>query len=244
VGSYRTEFSIPKDWEERPVFIQFDGVSSAFYIWVNGMKVGYSQESRTPAEFNITLYLQEGSNTLAVEVYRYSDGSYLEDQDFWRMSGIFRNVFLYSPDAVHIRDFFVNADLDNDFIDASFQVAIKVRNLSEAAAKEYQVEVKLIDEKNSQFQKVSLKDKLSVSSLKETEVVLSTKITAPEKWSAETPYLYTAILTLKDQSRKTIDIRSCKVGFRKVEIKDGQLLVNGKYIYILKELIFMSMTLF
>lgn len=105
VGSYRTEFHIPDSWGNREIFIHFDGVKSAFYIWANGKKVGYSQGSMTPAEFNITEYLQKGVNILAVEVYRWSDGSYLEDQDMWRLSGIYRGVYLYSTPKVHIRNF-------------------------------------------------------------------------------------------------------------------------------------------
>ncbi|MFX1452398.1 MAG: sugar-binding domain-containing protein, partial [Promethearchaeota archaeon] len=106
IGSYRTEFTIPKEWEGREIFIHFDGVQSAFYIWINGEKVGYSQGSMTPAEFNITKYLKKGNNILAVEVYCWSDGSYLEDQDTWRLSGIYRDVYLFSTPKLHIRDFF------------------------------------------------------------------------------------------------------------------------------------------
>lgn len=105
VESYRRTFTIPSDWDGRKVYLHFAGVESAFYVWVNGKKVGYSQGSRTPAEFDITKYLNEGENVVAAEVYRWSDGSYLEDQDFWRMSGIFRDVFLWSTPQVHIRDF-------------------------------------------------------------------------------------------------------------------------------------------
>ncbi|MHA2131305.1 MAG: sugar-binding domain-containing protein, partial [Promethearchaeota archaeon] len=107
VGSYRTEFNIPEGWDGREIFIHFDGVKSAFYIWINGVRVGYSQGSMTPAEFNITRFIQKGNNALAVEVYRWSDGSYLEDQDMWRLSGIYRDVYLFSVPKVHIRDFFV-----------------------------------------------------------------------------------------------------------------------------------------
>jgi beta-galactosidase len=132
VGSYRTDFTIPDDWNGRPaatgrwhggqVFLHFDGVRSAFYLWLNGKKVGYSQGSRTPAEFDITKYLRKGKNVLAAEVYRYSDGSYLEDQDTWRLSGIFRDVYLFSTPQVHLRDFFVRCDLDEQYRDATLKV--------------------------------------------------------------------------------------------------------------------------
>ena len=113
VGSYRRVFEIPASWDGREVFLHFDGVKSAFYVWVNGCKVGYSQDSMTPAEFNITRCLAPGKNILAVEVYRWSDGSYLEDQDMWRFSGIFRRVYLFATPKVHIRDFFVRSTLDD-----------------------------------------------------------------------------------------------------------------------------------
>ncbi|RLD55804.1 MAG: beta-galactosidase, partial [Bacteroidetes bacterium] len=110
VGSYRRDFTIPDNWDDREIFIHFAGVKSAFYIWVNGEKVGYSQGSMTPAEFNLTSYLKKGKNVLAVEVYRWSDGSYIEDQDMWRLSGIYRAVFLFSTPKIHIRDFFIKTD--------------------------------------------------------------------------------------------------------------------------------------
>jgi len=119
VGSYRRKFTIPDDWKDRRIFLHFDGVKSAFYLWINGQKVGYSQDSMTPAEFNITQYLKSGENILSVEVYRWSDGSYLEDQDMWRLSGIYRNVYLFAAPQVHISDFFVRTDLDDSYTDAT-----------------------------------------------------------------------------------------------------------------------------
>ena len=130
VGSYRTEFTIPENWENREIFIHFDGVKSAFYLWINGEKVGYSQGSMTPAEFNITPHIQEGKNILAIEVYRWSDGSYLEDQDMWRLSGIYRDVYLFSIPKVHIRDFYVYSQFDEDYRNAILKVRIKARNYS------------------------------------------------------------------------------------------------------------------
>ena len=122
VGSYKTTFTIPPNWKGREVFINFDGVDSAFYLWVNGKKVGYSQDSRTPAEFKITEYLKDGKNSLAAEVYRYSDGSYLEDQDFWRLSGIFRDVYVFSTPKLHIRDYFAKPQLDKNYQDGILTV--------------------------------------------------------------------------------------------------------------------------
>ncbi|TFG49089.1 MAG: beta-galactosidase, partial [Candidatus Brocadiia bacterium] len=132
VGSYRRDFVLPNEWSDREVFIHFDGVDSAFYIWVNGQKVGYSQESRTPAEFNITKYLKKGKNILAAEVYRWCDGSYMEDQDFWRLSGIYRDVYLFATPSIHIRDFFVKTDLDENCKDAILTIDAELINYSES----------------------------------------------------------------------------------------------------------------
>ncbi|MCK5862170.1 MAG: hypothetical protein KAH38_06780, partial [Candidatus Hydrogenedentes bacterium] len=137
VGSYRTCFTVPDDWSGKQVFLQFGGVYSAFYLWVNGHKVGYSQESKTPAEFNITSFLQADENILAVEVYRWCDGSYLEDQDMWRLSGIFRDVFLYAAAPVHIRDYAVTSDLDAAYLDAEITLTVDVRNLADTVGEFY-----------------------------------------------------------------------------------------------------------
>ncbi|MQY56613.1 beta-galactosidase, partial [bacterium] len=149
VGSYRTEFEIPGNWRGRQVFIHFDGVESAFYLWINGKEVGYSQGSRTPAEFNITDYLQDGRNVLAVEVYRWSDGSYLECQDFWRLSGIFRNVYLLSTPGLHIRDFEVKCDLDEEYKGAVLKITARVHNYSDEAWMNAKVEASLLDAENN-----------------------------------------------------------------------------------------------
>ncbi len=126
VGSYRRQFSIPDAWKDRQVFVHFDGVMSAFYVWINGRMVGYSKDSMTPGEFNITPHLQRGKNTIAVEVYRWCDGSYLEDQDMFRMSGIYRNVYLFAAPSVHIRDFFVRATLDDQYKDGILMLRPKL----------------------------------------------------------------------------------------------------------------------
>src|SRR5699024_1167174 len=145
VGSYRTEFIVTDDWDGRELFIHFGGVKSAFYIWVNGVKVGYSQGSMTPAEFDITEYAKSGKNTVAVEVYRWSDGSYLEDQDMWRLSGIFRDVYLTSTPKVRIRDFSVRTTLDKNYRDAQLKVTTYIYNEGEEAVDYPLLEVTLYD---------------------------------------------------------------------------------------------------
>ena len=145
VGLYRTTFTVPYAWDGRQVFITFDGVDSAFYLWVNGQKVGYSQDSRGPAVFNLTPYLQEGENVLAAQVFRWSDGSYLEDQDFWRMSGIYRDVYLWATPALHVRDIFVRTELDDDYRNATLLVTAKVKQLRHRAAHGHSCTLELVD---------------------------------------------------------------------------------------------------
>jgi len=209
VGSYRRTFEVSKDWNGREIFIVFDGVESAFYLWINGEKVGYSQGSRTPAEFNITPYLKSGKNVLAVEVYRWSDGSYLEDQDFWRLSGIYREVYLWSTSKSHIRDFTVVTELDDQYKDAVLKVDVDILNPVAS------VELELFDADDKS---------LFVKQAKDGFAVL---VSNPRKWSAEDPYLYTVLLTLKDASGKTIEAIPQRIGFRAVGIKNGRFCVNG-----------------
>lgn len=245
VGSYRRDFNIPSAWKDRQVFIVFDGVNSAFYLWINGQKVGYSEDSRTPAEFNITPYLKDGKNILAAEVYRWCDGSYLEDQDFWRMSGIFRNVYLYAQPSLHIRDFFVNTDLDAEYRNATLRVDAQVTNHALEQAKAPVLEVTLLDRQTQQvvigttFKKSSGSEAKraqpslgSIDGKKEISYSFTAPVEDPKKWSAEAPNLYALVLSLKDAQGKLIESVSCNVGFRKSEIKGGQLLVNGQPIYI------------
>jgi len=234
VGSYRTEFEIPSGWGGRQVFLHFDGVRSAFYLWINGKEVGYSQGSMTPAEFDITKYLRKGENVLAAEVYRYSDGSYLEDQDAWRLSGIYRDVYLFSTPKVHLRDFFVRCDLDEQYCDATVKVTAKVRNYSGRDAKSHKVEVTLLDADGRVVGVAPLlaDDSGVIGAGEEVVVEKEAEVARPEKWSAETPYLYKVVLTLKDSKGKVVEVEGCNFGFRKVELKDGQMLVNGKAILI------------
>ncbi len=225
VGSYRTTFTVPQAWAGRETFVHFDGVASAFYLWINGRKVGYSQGSRTPAEFNITQYLKPGQNILAAEVYRWSDGSYLEDQDFWRLSGIFRDVYLLSTPVVQLRDYFVLSDLDASYEDADVSISAKIRNLSSDSARR-RVRATLVD---ASGQKTSLgqSEVATVTPGQETEVRLAAKVAHPLKWTSETPHLYIVVLELLDQAGKVTEVKACHFGFRKIELKDQQLFVNG-----------------
>lgn len=232
VGSYLTSFSVPDDWAGREIILHFGGVESAFYLWVNGEKVGYSQGSYTPAEFNITKYLKPGANALAVEVYRWSDGSYLECQDFWRLSGIFRPVYLISEPTVAIRDFFVKTDLDSKYMNATLSVDVAVQNRTDGLARGYRVQGMLLDAdgKNAGSLKGSV-DFIGGGS--EKQATLTAKITNPRKWSAEFPNLYTLLLALRDSNGKSVQVVSCKVGFREVETgPQGQFLINGREVLL------------
>ena len=230
VGSYRRMFSIPEEWAGRRVFLQFGGVSSAFYVWVNGHEVGYSQDSRTPAEFDITEYLQPGENVVAAEVYRYSDGSYLECQDFWRLSGIFRDVLLYSRGDLHIRDFEVHTDLDESFRDADLGIDVWVRNLGQENGP-FSIDAQLFDSGGA-VAVDGMTGSAEAGAGAEVKVRLDRHVTNPLKWSAEAPNLFRLVLTLRDANGAVVEAVSTNVGFREVEIAGGRLLVNGVPIYL------------
>jgi beta-galactosidase len=232
VGSYRRDFTLPENWMERQVFIHFAGVKSAMYLWVNGKEVGYSQGSRTPAEFDITGYVEKGKNTVALEVYRWCDGSYLENQDAWRMSGIERDVFLFSTPKIHIRDYFVLAGLDKNYRDGIFNLRMDVINYSAEDALPFWVQVELLDSSDPGKVLLDVRDKVSIKAGGLKTFQVERKIENPAKWSAETPHLYTLVFTLKTLSGETVEALSTRIGFRSVEIKDGQLLVNGVPVYI------------
>ncbi|MBN1791392.1 MAG: DUF4981 domain-containing protein [Bacteroidales bacterium] len=231
VGSYKQTFTIPADWKGKRIVLHFGGVNSAAYYWLNGEKIGYGEDSKLPTEFDITDKLKDGENTLAVEVYRWSDGSYLEDQDFFRLSGIERDVYLYATPKVHIYDYQVQTDLTNNYTDALLSVTVDVKNhFPGFQSGEHSVEMKLMDKSDKMiaFGKV----KTGIHLKENAQVVLKYEILAPAKWTAETPNLYQLVLILRDKSGKEVEAVSCKVGFREVEIIKGQLCVNGKPIYI------------
>lgn len=213
VGSYRRTFDVPKDWDGRETYIVFDGVQSAFYLWINGEKVGYSQGSRTPAEFNITQYLKPGKNIVAAEVYRWNDGSYLEDQDFWRLSGIYRDVYLWSTAKSHIRDFTVVTDLDDSYENAVLKVDAQLLN------PEGSVDVVLLDAAGNELGRSSAKSAQNVA--------LSIPVSNPLKWTPETPNLYMVLIALKDASGKTVEVIPQRIGFRESEIINGRVCLNG-----------------
>ncbi|MCJ7776695.1 MAG: hypothetical protein MUP16_00025, partial [Sedimentisphaerales bacterium] len=251
VGSYRRAFDIPRDWDGRPAYpearpsgrpaypearpsgrrihIVFDGVNSFFYLWINGQYIGMSKDSRTVAEFDITSAVKPGKNQIAVQVFRWNDGSWLEDQDFWRLSGIYRDVYLWSLPLLHIQDFEVTTDLDGLYHDAQIKVAAKLSNRSDKPAA-VTLQADLINPSGVTILSTTIQK--SLDAWQEISVDASSQVANPLKWTAETPNLYRLLLTLKDKNGKVVEVIPVNVGFRKVEIKDGNLLVNGQRIFI------------
>ncbi len=228
VGSYRKEIMVDKSWNGKDIYIQFGAVRSCFYLWVNGQWVGYSEDSKLAAEFNITKYLKPGQkNLIAFQAYRWSDGSYIEDQDMWRLAGVCRDVNMYARNSVHIRDIQIIPDLKDSYKNGQLNISLDFLNNNDRALKNYTASFELLDSSGLSLQKksVSLND-----SLKFKNVVFT--LNDPQKWSAETPYLYTVITTLTNGDGKTMEVIPQKTGFRKVEIIDGVLYVNGKAILI------------
>jgi beta-galactosidase len=231
VGSYRRTFTISDSWNERQVFIHFGGVKSAFYIWINGQKVGYSEGSMTPAEFNITPYLKEGKNTLSVEVYRWSDGSWLEDQDMWRFSGIFRSVYLHSQPNLRFRDFFVRSGLDKNYKNGKLHITAEVQNNTEASESQATVEAHLFDQMGNRIGDrpiAKAQTEHGMPSGTQSSVHIRSTVKNPKKWTAETPNLYTVVLVLKDSEGNVLEVARENTGFREVEIRNKRFLVNGK----------------
>lgn len=230
VGSYRRSFTIPETWEGKRIYLVFEGVDSAYYVWVNGKKVGYSQVSHMMSEFDITDYIIPGENVLAVKVYQWSDGSYLEDQDMWRLSGIFKDVYLIALPQLHVRDIFAKPCLDGEYKNAELAVELKIKNAGEAAL-EYEIVLKLMDDTSSQVDERVLEVPCLDCG---AETVLYTCLAVPDvkKWSAETPYLYHLLVETRDSVGNVLEARKIHTGFKKVEVIQGIFHVNGAPIKI------------
>ncbi|MCX5253097.1 DUF4981 domain-containing protein [Streptomyces canus] len=228
VGQYRRTFTVPKDWSGRRTFLHFEGVKSAHYVWINGELVGYHEDSYTPAEYDITPHLKPGTNQIAVEVYRYSDGDWLEDQDMIRLSGIFRSVYLYSTPAVHLRDFKLDTPLGDDYTSAELSVTASVRDYGGANQGRYTVETQLYDSGGHAVWSRPLQQAVVLDAGDETTVQAAKAVPAPKLWSAEHPNLYTAVLRLRDPAGKVIETLSHRVGLREFALRDGLMRINGQ----------------
>ncbi|MFC7322534.1 glycoside hydrolase family 2 TIM barrel-domain containing protein [Halobacillus campisalis] len=226
-GSYVRDFWITTEWLNRQVSLRFEGVDSAFYVWVNGRQVGYSQGSRIPSEFDITSFIKEGKNYLAVQVYQWSDGTYIEDQDMWWLSGIFRDVYLLGVPKVHIEDYFVKTTFDENYNHATLEVETVVENSSPDDVTDYRIGYRLLDETGQEVVNDQGSWAVSIAAGSKETVVQSFLIDRPMKWSAEEPHLYRLLLSLKEYDANVKEVVPTNVGFRTVELKDGLFLVNG-----------------
>jgi len=227
-GCYRRTFALPEEWAGRQVFLHFGGVNSAFHVWLNGEPVGYSQGAHLPSEFNVTSLVRPGENTLAVRVYQWSDGAYLEDQDFWRLSGIFRDVWLFATPDVHMRDVRVRTPLDKKFRDARLGVRVALWNYGAKAARRCAVTARLLDPDGHLLLELPVTESVNVTAGKGAAVEMDAAVKAPRLWTAETPWLYELLLSLADGKGHVLEAERFLIGFRQVEVKDQQILVNGR----------------
>lgn len=225
VGSYRHEFNLPENWSDKEVFIHFDGVYSAMYLWINGKKVGYSQGANNDARFNITRYVQPGKNQVAVEVYRWSDGSYLEDQDMFRLSGIHRDVYLVATPKVQLRDLHLTSVLSSRYDKAELHVKSKIRNHGKTI-KSGTVRISLLDETGKNLRQI-ITETGTLAAGKEIVVNSKGSIRDPKLWSAENPYLYTVNIELLDENGKVTEATTQQYGFRCIEIRNKKVYING-----------------
>ncbi|MFH9814991.1 glycoside hydrolase family 2 TIM barrel-domain containing protein [Streptomyces sp. NPDC017230] len=233
VGQYRRTFTVPRDWKGRRTFLHFEGVKSAHYVWINGELVGYDEDSYTPSEYDITDHLRPGTNQIAVEVYRYADGDWLEDQDMIRLSGIFRSVHLYSTPTVHLRDFKLDTPLNDTYTDAELAVTASVRAYGggDGATGRYTVETQLYDARGHAVWSRPLEQSADLGTVgagQDVTVRAARAVPKPRLWSAEHPDLYTAVLRLRDPAGKVVETLSHRVGFREFALKDGLMRINGE----------------
>lgn len=231
-GLYRTDFTIPSQWDGMQVILKFGSIAGATTVYLNGKEIAYTKASKTPAEINITPHIDRGgNNTLALKIIKWSDASYFEDQDFWRLAGVERNVELIARPGVNIADIDLRPTLDSRYTDGPFTAAVTVANLTATKAPGAKVQLQLVDENNNPVY-TAFKNTGKIAADGNATVKFATTVKEPHQWSAESPYLYTACITLLDKDGNTLEATSVPVGFRTTEIKDGQLMVNGKPVVI------------
>ena len=241
VGCYQKSFSVPADWKNKNITLHFGGVSSAYKLWINGKFAGYAEDSFLPSEFNITPYLQDGENIISVWVIRWSDGSFLEDQDQWRMSGIHREVYLMAEPKMRIADFFYQTKLDKDYKDAVLSIRPRIENLTGNAMPGYVLKAQVFDANNQPVLQAPLTKKAD-DIINEIHPrldrvkfgLLETMVSNPKKWSTEEPNLYKLVLSLEDSTGNIVEVKTCNLGFRSIEFRktDSKLLINGKLTYL------------
>lgn len=227
VGCYKRQIDIPRSWKDKEVMLRFEGIKSAAYIWVNGKRVGYNQGGFEPAEFNITPFIKTGKNYLSVQVLRFCDGAYLENQDMWRLSGIYRDVKLYAQPKTFVHDFYVVTGLDENYTDATLIVETDIQNRA-AGRKQVRLRIDVRDEAGRSILNEEVRSAvLNIAGGASEKIRLSTPVEDPKKWSAEFPNLYTLLLYLEDEDGKTLEAFTQKIGFREVEYNNQVLTVNG-----------------
>ncbi|WP_443947343.1 glycoside hydrolase family 2 TIM barrel-domain containing protein [Pedobacter sp. AW1-32] len=241
LGSYQRNFTLPESWKDMNITLHFGGVSSGYKVWINGLFLGYAEDSFLSSEFNVTPYLKVGENTISVQVMRWTDGSFLEDQDQWRLSGIHREVLLLAEPKLRIADFFVQTKLDKAYRDATISIRPRLENLTGSAVKGFQLKAELFDsdgktvlEKPMERSAESILNEIWPRLDNVKFGLLETQIRNPRKWSDETPNLYTLTLSLQDSTGKILEVKSSKIGFRSIEFSaaNGKLLINGKETYL------------
>lgn len=230
VGQYRRTFTVPGTWKGRRTFLHLEGVKSAFYVWINGLKIGYREDSYDDSEFDITDFLTKGTNTIAIEVYKYSDGAWMEDQDMIRLGGIFRSVYLFATPQVHLRDFFIRTPLRDHRTVAKLQLTASVRDYGGDATGRYTVSTQLYDTRRRPVWLTPLVQTVEPGRAgdgQDATTTASKDVRHPLLWSAERPDLYTAVIQLKDPSGRTIETISSRVGFRDFAMVGHRMLING-----------------
>ena len=227
VGSYRKTFTVPSGFKDKQLFLHFEGVASAYFLWVNGQEVGYNQGANEPAEFDVTKLVKAGKNTVSVMVFQYSDGIYNEDQDMWRLGGIFRSVYLMATPKVHIRDYYVVTDLDDKYEDATLKVEAEIQNYSSVPVQDYLVKVSLFDAQNQMVLENLTSAKIILGAGEKTTIRLNAPVKSPLKWSDEKPNLYRIGFELVDASGKTTEALAERIGFKEVEVRHQVYYVNG-----------------
>jgi beta-galactosidase len=225
-GSYRRVFNLPGSWKDKEVFLRMEKTASASFVWINGKEVGYNEGAQEPAEYNITGYLKPGKNTIAVIVYKYSDGYYLEDQDYWRLAGIFDDIWLFAAPKTHIFDWHATTDLDNSYINARLEISVDVKNYSAVLGNDFSLRITLYDQGNKKV-KVLSSDKFLLPAGSGQTIKISDEIINPAKWSAEFPNIYTLVFELINPEGKTIETINGKIGFKETEIRGQVFYLNG-----------------
>ena len=227
IGLYRRTFEIPKTWQDRQILLTFEGVAGAFYVWVNGQSVGFSKGSHMPAEFNITPQIRPGSNQLTVQVFKWSDASYLEDQDMWRLNGIFRDIHLAAVSVVHLRDIRVRTVLDKEYTNARLEVTAWLKNYSPVIRTGFRLGIKMLDPAGAVVLEQNEAEGPALAGHAQRSWALAETVSAPAKWTAETPTLYTLVCTLTAPDGSVAEVTAVQIGFRQVEIRNRQLWING-----------------